>query len=295
MGAPAARSILLTVLGEYVLPLRDAIWQETLVRALQVLGYKEQAARQAIARSVSAGWLSSERVGRRARLRLGEQTRAMLQDGARRIYSFGEPRDWDGRWLVVVVRVPEERREVRHQLRTRLAWAGFGSLGGGLWISPHVEREADLRSAVGDDGVADVLSFHAVMGGLQEPRKVVEEAWDLDAIAERYRDFVTRFRKLRPKDEEAMFRAQTELVHDWRKFPFLDPDLPDEILGARWPREAAHDLFQERHEEWGDPARRFFTSLESTEGGGQPKRRSAAATPRAAEARRSPRPGRSRA
>ena len=263
VGAPAARSILLTVLGEYVLPLRDGVWQETLVGALRVLGYKEQAARQAIARSVSGGWLSSERMGRRARLRLTDQTRKMLKDGAARIYSFGQPHDWDGRWLVVVVRVPEERREVRHQLRTRLAWAGFGSLGGGLWISPHVAREADLADAVAGNGVADVLSFHAEMGGLQQPRAVVEEAWDLGEIADRYRDFAGRYRKLRPKDPEATFRAQTELVHDWRKFPFLDPDLPDEILPARWPREAAHKLFQERHDEWNGPAQDFFKGLES--------------------------------
>ena len=69
----------------------------------------------------------------------------MLTAGAERIYGFGEPWEWEGRWLLVVLRVPEERREVRHQVRTRLAWAGFGSLGGGLWISPHVEREAELR------------------------------------------------------------------------------------------------------------------------------------------------------
>ena len=49
---------------------------------------------------------------------------------------------WDGRWLLLVLRVPEQRRELRHQLTTQLAWAGFGSLGNGLWITPHVDREA---------------------------------------------------------------------------------------------------------------------------------------------------------
>ena len=33
VGAPAARSVLLTMLGEYVLPLEDAVWQETLIAA----------------------------------------------------------------------------------------------------------------------------------------------------------------------------------------------------------------------------------------------------------------------
>src|SRR5919206_1635457 len=127
IGPPAARSMLLTVLGEYVLPAPDGVWQETLISALNSLDYKTQAARQALARSVSGGWLRTERHGRRSRLRLTADTAAMLRTGAERLYGFGEPWEWDGRWLLVVLRVPEERREVRHRLRTRLAWAGFGS------------------------------------------------------------------------------------------------------------------------------------------------------------------------
>ena len=97
LGVPAARSVLLTILGEYVLPLRHAIWQETLVGALQTLGYKPHAARQALARSVTAGWLHTERHGRRSRVRLTPETSRMLETGAERIYRFGEPSDWDGR------------------------------------------------------------------------------------------------------------------------------------------------------------------------------------------------------
>ena len=103
----------MTVLGEYVLPRSDTVWQETLVRALVALGYSEQAGRQALARSVRDGWLATERRGRRARISLSERATELLASGAQRIYSFGEPWKWDGRWLVVVVRVPERRREVR--------------------------------------------------------------------------------------------------------------------------------------------------------------------------------------
>src|SRR5579875_768053 len=144
VGAPAARSLLLTVLGEYVLPRSGEVWQETLVAALTSLGYTEQAARQALCRSTRDGWLQTERRGRRARLSLTEAGRQLLTSGAERIYSFGQPRGWDGRWLILVLRVPEKRRAVRHQLRSRLAWAGLGSLGGGIWLTPHAEREAEL-------------------------------------------------------------------------------------------------------------------------------------------------------
>jgi phenylacetic acid degradation operon negative regulatory protein len=243
VGAPAARSILLTILGEYVLPSQRSVWLETMIQALGVLEYQTHAARQAIARSVTGGWLRSERTGRRARLSLTPETQEMLEAGARRIYSFGAPWDWEGRWLLVVLRVPEERRDVRHQMRTQLAWAGFGSLGGGLWISPHVERERELSHV--------------------DPARVLTEAWDLAGIADAYRGFVDRFRSLRPKTPEAVFRAQTELVHGWRKFPFLDPDLPESVLPAKWPRAQAHDVFHERHGSWHEIAQDYFLSLEA--------------------------------
>jgi phenylacetic acid degradation operon negative regulatory protein len=263
VGAPAARSVLLTMLGEYVLPRPDGVWQETLVAALGALGHTPHAARQALARSVGAGWLSTERHGRRSRLGLTGETAAMLRTGAERIYGFGEPWEWDGRWLLVVLRVPEERREVRHRLRTRLAWAGFGSLGGGLSLSPHVEREDELRALSVDGSGAELLSFRAEIGALGDPRRLVAQAWDLDGVAATYRDFIDAFARRRPQAPDAVFAAQTLLVHQWRRFPFLDPDLPERVLPAGWPRRRAHDVFQERHAAWHETAQEHFRSLEA--------------------------------
>jgi phenylacetic acid degradation operon negative regulatory protein len=261
VGAPAARSVLLTILGEYVLPASGGVWQETLIGALHAMHYKTHAARQALARSITGGWLTTERHGRRSRVRLTEDTAEMLRSGAERIYSFGLPSQWEGHWLLVVLRVPEERREVRHLVRTRLAWAGFGSLGNGLWLTPHVEREGELRAMVDDDSVAELLSFRAELGSIGDPAKVVADAWDLEGVADAYRRFASRFRQLRPRTPEAVFRAQTELVHQWRKFPFLDPDLPKEMLPSGWPRSRARQVFEDRHASWHEPAQEYFRSL----------------------------------
>lgn len=255
--------MLLTLLGEYVLPVREGVWQETLISALGAMDYKPQAARQALARSVTAGWLTTERRGRRSRVRLTAETASMLRTGAERIYGFGEPRDWDGRWLLVVLRVPEQRREVRHQLRTQLAWAGFGSLGGGLWISPHAEREEELSKMTNEESVAELLSFRAELGAVGDPQRLIAEAWDLAQVSDAYDEFVTTFGRLRPKTPEAVFRAQTLLVHAWRKFPFLDPDLPEAVLPAQWPRRRAHDVFQDRHDAWHRIAQQYFQSVEA--------------------------------
>jgi phenylacetic acid degradation operon negative regulatory protein len=229
----------LTILGEYVLPTRGGVWQETLVGALNALEHKPHAARQALARSITGGWLSTERRGRRSRVQLTRETADMLRSGADRIYHFGLPWEWEGHWLLVVLRVPEDRREVRHHVRTQLAWAGFGSLGNGLWITPHVEREGELPAMAGADSVAE-----------------------LEGVADTYQEFIDRFRGQRPKTPEAVFRAQTELVHEWRKFPFVDPDLPEEMLPSGWPRSAARQVFEDRHAAWHEPAQEYFRSLE---------------------------------
>src|SRR4051794_41796737 len=88
VGAPAARSVLLTMLGEYVLPASGGAWQESLIGALGTLGYKTHAARQALARSVTAGWLATPRHGRRSRRRPPPRAARVRRAGAARGSSF---------------------------------------------------------------------------------------------------------------------------------------------------------------------------------------------------------------
>jgi phenylacetic acid degradation operon negative regulatory protein len=257
VGAPAARSTLLTILGEYLLPRPEGAWQEALIASLKLLGFTPSAARQAVVRSAREDWLSGERVGRRSRMRLTATSAEFLRDGARRIYGFGRPVAWDGRWLLLVLRVPEPRRELRHRLTTRLAWAGFGSLGGGLWITPHVDREA----LIGAEEPAQMLSFRAELGALGGTEKVIREAWDLPKLREQYAQFIEDFNRLRPRGGASAFAAQTALVHAWRRFPFIDPDLPDDLLPPDWPRKSAYELFRERHERWAPAAQEHFDQL----------------------------------
>ena len=44
-------------------------------------------------------------------------------------------------------------------------------------------------------------------------------------------------------EDEAAFAARFHLVHEWRKFLFADPGLPEELLPADWPGRAAAELF----------------------------------------------------
>src|SRR6186997_3018880 len=104
----SARSLLNTVLGEFVYPAGGAAWTRTMVEALALLGVEEKAARQALARSAADGWLQRERDGRRVRWRLTPAGMQRCVDGTARISSFGSARtDWDGQWLLLFVTVPE--------------------------------------------------------------------------------------------------------------------------------------------------------------------------------------------
>src|SRR3954447_3840019 len=208
VGAPAARSTLLTILGEFLLPRPEGAWQEALIAALNRLGFTLSAARQAVVRSTREGWLEGERVGRRSRMRLTASSAALLRDGARRIYGFGGPVSSDGRWLLLVLRVPEQRRELRHQLTTQLAWAGFGSLANALWITPHMDREALIKA----EEPAQLLSFRAELGALGQTQKVIEEAWDLPKLRDHYEQFIDDFKAVRPRSPEATFATQIAIV-----------------------------------------------------------------------------------
>jgi phenylacetic acid degradation operon negative regulatory protein len=252
LGETSARSLLMTVLGEYALPRDAAVWTSTLVDVLALLGVEEKSARQALARTAAEGWLAAHREGRRVRWDLTAPGRRLLSAGASRIYSFGrEEPGWDQRWLVLLVTVPDARRELRHRLRTRLAWAGFGTPAPGVWVTPDTGCEAEARQILTELGLADQsMSFAATYGSIGCPEFVARQAWDLDVVAARYDEFIARFTGLRPAAGDETLIAQTLLVHEWRRFPFLDPGLPRELLPAGWTGITAARLFHGRHAEW---------------------------------------------
>ncbi len=263
LGEASARSLLTTVLGEYVLGRDKPVWTRTLVRALGTLGIEEKSARQALARSSGEGWLASQRYGRRVQWQLTEPGRRLLSQGADRIYSFGsEQRAWDGRWIVLLVSVPEAKRELRHRLRTRLSWAGFGTPSPGVWISPDPGRESEARQILGELGLAaESMSFLASYGSIGTQDCVARLAWDLQGVAQRYQKFIDSFARLQPVSGGELFTAQTLLVHEWRRFPFLDPRLPAELLGDQWIGTAAAQLFRARHGQWRTEAQQYWAAL----------------------------------
>jgi phenylacetic acid degradation operon negative regulatory protein len=259
-GASSARGLLFTVLGEFVLPGGGTAWTSAVIAAFARLGVAEKATRQALMRTAADGWLRAEKAGRRTRWHLTDAARRLLTDGAERIYSFTPAAgNWDGRWLLVAARVPEGDRQARRAVRTRLNWAGFGSLGPGLWISAHPEREDEAARVLREAGLdGDAHLFVATRAGLAGADAMVRAAWDLAAIEQEYERFLAEFGGPGPGD---VLARQVALVHAWRRFPAIDPALPRDLLPARWSGLDAARRFADLHQRWSAQAQREWKRL----------------------------------
>ena len=263
LGAASARSLLLTVLGEFVLPSGRPVWTSALLELLADLDVAEKAARQAIMRTADSGWIESSRVGRETRWSLTQAGTDLLREGTERIYSFAaEERPWDGCWLVLTVGVPENNRALRQRLRTQLGWAGLGSPTPGTWVTPQVDREARARTVLAELGLlAGSWSFVATPGQIGDERTLARSAWDLDEVEQRYEDFLDLVSRRRPRSDRQALVAQVRLVQEWRRFPLLDPGLPRELLPPRWTGNRAAEVFRERHAGWAPRAQQAWSEL----------------------------------
>lgn len=263
LGAASARSMLLTVLGEFVLPRHETVWTQVLLDVLGGLGIESKSARQALARTAAEGLLVSDRAGRRVRWSLSENGHRLLSAGAARIYGFGNPTEpWDGRWLVLLISVPEARRQLRHRLRTRLAWAGLGSPTPGVWLTPYPAKQDEVSDVVLDLGLSGATSsFVGPFGAIGTEREIVEQAWDLAEVEAAYEEFLDAFGGAAPTTPAEVLTHQIHLVHAWRRFPFLDPKLPPELLPERWAGTRAAELFDTLHARWNDPAQSHWQRL----------------------------------
>lgn len=262
LGSDSARSLLLTVLGEFVHPRREPVWTGALVSALAELGVEEKSARQAIARSAAEGLLRSEREGRRVRWSLTDPGAALLEEGTRRIYGFlRDVADWDGGWLLLTVAIPETQRQLRHRVRTRLTWLGLGSPSPGFYVVPDARKRDEVAAIVTAAGLADhAFAWVGARLSLGEQQRLIDDAWSLEDVAARYREFIATFDGLTAPDDTAALVAQVRLVQAWRRFPFLDPALPVDLLPRAWPGPAAATVFHRRHDEWHAAAQRWWTA-----------------------------------
>ncbi len=248
-GAPVARlktrSIVFDVFGSYIRYQGGAIAIGDMATILSWFGVTEDVTRVTMSRMRREGWFTSRRHGRTSYYELSDRAWALLQQGRRRI--FDRRRDaWRGEWHILVLKHDAHTSAARERTRKELAWRGYAPMASSTWIGARDETEG-LSSAL-PDGI-QMQDFVARTSSSQDDRDLAAQHWDLDELADDYRFFVHRHEPLTAEsalaslsDEDALVR-RTEITHEYRLFPFRDPDLPSDLLPNDWPGYEAHGLF----------------------------------------------------
>lgn len=252
------QDLVFTLFGEYLLHRPGRVPVGSLIDLLVPFGLSEGAVRTVLSRMVRRRWLVSGGRSRRGLYALSARGRRLLEAGAARIFHPRWDEPWDGQWYLLAYSIPESRRKLRDRLRVRLAWLGFGSLGNGLWISPH-DVDGEVRELARSFRLESrLVSFRGPATGFTEPAQLVKTCWDVPGINRRYEAFIRRwqpqYERVRSSvpagavDAEACFVLRFRLIHEYREFPLLDPYLPRALLPPDWSGERAAHLFRSVHD-----------------------------------------------
>jgi phenylacetic acid degradation operon negative regulatory protein len=268
------QDLIFTLFGEFLLHRERPVRVRSLIRLLRPLGVSEGGARTVLSRMTAKGWLDVVRGDGRSQYDLSAAGRRLLEEGAARIDRLAYDREWDGEWTLIAYSIPEDARALRDRLRLRLSWLGFGSLGNGLWISPH-DDGARVGAIAQDLGVEEHLEvFRSRHTGFSDASQLVSKCWDLAGLNDRYETFLARHLAgcralLRSGTSaitpEAAFVRRFDLVHDYREFPLLDPFLPRPLQPPDFAGECSLVLFRAYHDLLAEPADRFLDGVVETQ------------------------------
>jgi phenylacetic acid degradation operon negative regulatory protein len=261
--------MLFTLFGDYVRHYGGTIWIGSLITLMAELGFTASAVRAAVSRTARQGWLAAIRTGRASYYALTPRGEARIEEAAQRIFKL-HPEPWDGLWRIIVLPAAGDRRR-RAALRRELGWMGFAPLARGVYVTPNdlLDRMPALAERYGLGPGGEMLEARLAGG---EAAAFAARHWDLRAIDAAYAAFAGAWR---PRllawradaartggtlalPGEAAFREKTRLVHEFRKFLFVDPGLPAEVLPDRWAGIEARGVFSGAYHLLAETALAFF-------------------------------------
>ncbi len=241
-----------------------ALWIGGLIQLMAPFGVSEAAVRQAVSRMSRQGWLVARKSGNRAFYAVTERGRRRIEGLSPRIY--GPVVEWDGCWRMLTYSVAESQRERRDRLRKELTVLGWAPLSASTWITPSDAIDQVREAAESANVLENIDLFVAEYAGPASDRELLQKCWDLEAIANAYGDFIREYepRLARERRDGALssqdaFVERLWLVHDYRKFTYIDPGLPSTLLPAHWPGTTAAALFREYYAAIDAKSLRFFT------------------------------------
>ena len=266
-----SQDMIFTLYGDYIRHQGGEAWTGSLIELMSLFGLSGQAVRSTLSRMSQKDWLESRRDGRHSFYSQTPKLLDLLEEGATRIF---QPRcdPWDGRWHLLIYSIPESKRHLRRRLRQRLIWLGFGALNQATWISPR-DLRVEVEQAVDALHARPYVEFFATEHqGFSSDKEIAARCWDLRRLNDYYTGFIARytppFREFQARLEagdglvpQECFVQRFMLTHEYRSSPYVDPNLPLELLPDDWLGQRAAQLFQKYHNVLVDGAEDFVTSV----------------------------------
>lgn len=232
---PRAKSLIVTLYGDCLLPRGGQCWLSELIQLVAPLGINERMARTAVFRLVQDGLLHAQRVGRRSRYTLTTEGRRTFDSAQARIYASAPPPP-ASYWTLVLI---SKRMSAENQARLRKAlyWLGYARLQEGLVGAARSSCQA--MAAVSALGLSNqVTVFEATPQTPDTVATLISDSWALDALAAQYETFLSGVRAVIPDDvttDRDAFELRIVLVHSYRRLLLRDPALPEAQLPEGWP------------------------------------------------------------
>ena len=212
---------------------------------LSQLGVSGSATRSTLNRLVLRGQLVRHRDGRTSAFRPDEGTLALLRRGRDRMFST-TPFDPGARvWTILSCPIPEDLRNLRYLVHTRLSWAGFGLVRSNLWVAPgRIDVGELLRDGLPAQSLSLVHAFHGAPVPPSSPQHLIGSAWDRDALRAAHLAFTDRWMDADRSPTDALPQFLL-LLQDWGRLLRTDPGLPAADHDPDWPAPASADLFRQ--------------------------------------------------
>ena len=241
----------MTLFGDVVTPHGGQVWLGSLIALLAPFGISDRLVRTSVFRLAEEGWLDAQRNGRRSQYQLDPAAARRFGRAHQRIYSPSY-RAWDGSWTLVLATSPAITTEQRGRLRKELLWEGFGLIAPSVYAHPGADAATleEIVTRVGVEGSVFIChGTDAALAAARPMKELIGQCWNLDDVMTGYAQFIDSFDGL-PRmlenspelDAEQAFVIRTLLIHAFRRVQLHDPQLPLELLPAKWPGKTAYEL-----------------------------------------------------
>ncbi len=276
---PRAKSLIVTVYGDAILPHGGTAWLSDLIRLMELFGIGERVVRTAVFRLAQDDVLTARQIGRRSVYSLTENGRQDFDAAQRRIYAPARVlEEVDTPWQIALLTSAINSAE-REALRKALGWAGYGAFGPQVLLGIGGDLNSTKQELV-QLGLKDrVALFEAAPdSAVTTLRALCRETWDLEETNNAYQAFIEGFTPVLDAIEGARGRLAAEtafvlrvlMVHVYRRALLRDPGLPASIMPDTWSGRRATELAARIYILLKQPAQAYLQSIVSGVDGALP-------------------------